>query len=119
MKVNLVRKASVETYIAHNASSKSSLNTFLAILKVADWSDPNDIKSTFGNRVDIVCNGDRVVFDCGGGTFRIICGVMFGKKTVFLFVKFIGTHAEYDKLCNANKKEVGICDVDDYKSKKK
>ena len=92
------------------------MNTFLELLKVADWSVPDDVKSTFGNRVDVVCNGDRVVFDCGGGAFRIICGVMFGKKTVFLFVKFIGTHAEYDKLCNAKKNEVGICDVDNYKS---
>lgn len=116
MKVKLIRKASVESFIAQNARSKSSMNTFLGLLKVADWSVPDDIKSTFGNRVDVVCNGDRVVFDCGGGAFRIICGVMFGKKTVFLFVKFIGTHAEYEKLCNPKKNEVGICGVDHYKS---
>jgi len=55
------------------------------------------------------------VFDCGGGVFRIICGMSFGKKSVLLFVKFIGTHAEYDTLCKATKKETGICDVDLYK----
>lgn len=64
-----------------------------------------------------MCNGDRVVFDCGGGVFRIICRMVFGEKTVFLFVKFIGTHAEYDKLCKARKGEIGICDVDAYKSR--
>ena len=92
------------------------MNSFLNVLKVADWDGPNDIKSTFGKRVDVVCNGKRAVFDCGGGVFRIICGMYFGKKSVFLFVKFIGTHAEYDKLCKATKKEVGVCNVDQYKS---
>lgn len=45
MKVKLIRKASVETYIAQNARSKSSMNTFLEVLKVSDWSSPNDIKT--------------------------------------------------------------------------
>ena len=117
MKLKLIRKASVEAFITKNARSKSSMVPFLELIKVADWEVPIDIKSTFGKRVDVVCNGDRVVFDCGGGAFRIICRVVFGEKTVFLFVKFIGTHAEYDKLCNAKKNEVGICDVDQYKSK--
>ena len=89
---------------------------FLALLKVAEWNVPGDIKSTFGKRVDIVCNGSRVVFDIGGGNYRIICGVSFGIKSVFLFIKFIGTHAEYDKLCKARKNEIGICDVDLYRS---
>lgn len=116
MKVKLIRKASVEAFMAQHARSKSSMNTFLEILKLADWEVPNDVKSTFGKRVDIVCHGNRVVFDCGGGAFRIICGVAFTRKSVFLFVKFIGTHAEYDKLCTAKKNEMGICDVDLYKS---
>lgn len=117
MKVKLVRKASIESFIVKNARSKSSMTAFLQLLKVADWQNLSDIKSTFGKRVDVVCNGDRVVFDCGGGAFRIICRVVFGEKLVFLFVKFIGTHAEYDKLCKAKKDETGICDVDAYKSK--
>lgn len=116
MKVKLIRKAGIESFIAQNAKSKSSLISFLEVLKVADWDVPDDKRRTFGRRVDLVCNGDRVIFDCGGGAFRIICRVLFGEKKVFLFVKFIGTHAEYDKLCNAKKNEVGICDVDHYKS---
>lgn len=116
MKVKLIRKASIEAFKAQNARSRSSFEVFQELLKVVDWEVPGDIKSTFGNRVDVICNGNRVVFDIGGGTFRIICGVAFRKISVFLFVKFIGTHAEYDKLCKAKKNEVGICDVDYYKS---
>ena len=114
MKVKLIRRASVENYISQHASSNSSMNKFLELIKVADWDNPNDIKHTFGNRVDIVCNGKRAGFDCGGNGYRIICGISFGKKAVLLFVKFIGTHAEYTKLCKATKKQVGICNVDLY-----
>ncbi len=92
------------------------MNQFFQVIKVADWSDSNDMKATFGSRIDIICNGTRAVFDCGGGAYRTICGFSFGDKFVFLFIKFIGTHAEYDKLCKAKKKEVGVCDVDLYKA---
>jgi mRNA interferase HigB len=119
MKVKLIRRASIEDYVLHNARSKSSMSIFLRILKVADWNVPSDLNCTFGKRADIVCKGKRVVFDIGGGAFRIICGLQFRKSSVFLYVKFIGSHAEYDRLCKPGKNEVGVCDVDLYKSKTK
>jgi len=115
MKVNLIRKASIEEFILQNARSKSSLTIFLLVIKAADWNTPEDIKSTFAKKADIICHGERVVFDVGGGTFRIICGLNFMKTVVYLYIKFIGTHAEYDKLCHARKKETGVCDVEMYK----
>ncbi|MBK9982069.1 MAG: hypothetical protein IPP15_06510 [Saprospiraceae bacterium] len=48
MKVNLIRKASVEDFMTQNARSRSSMNLFLELLKAAYWENPNDIKSTFG-----------------------------------------------------------------------
>jgi len=116
MKTKLIRKASIEDFVVQHARSKSSMNTFLQLLKNADWNIPKDINSTFGKRADLICHGTRVVFDLGGGMYRMICGLQFRKKSVLLFVKFIGTHAEYDKLCHAKKNEVGVCDVDLYKS---
>jgi len=115
MKVNLVRKSSIEEFVLHNARSKSSFRIFQQVLKGTDWNKPEDIKNTFAKKADIVCNGTRVVFDVGGGAYRIICGMKFMKTAVFLFVKFIGTHAEYDNLCKASKKETGVCEIEMYK----
>lgn len=117
MKVRLIKKARIEDYKIHHARSKSSMDIFLQILKVADWNIPADLNSTFGKRADIICKGKRVVFDIGGGAFRIICGLEFRKRSVFLYVKFIGTHAEYDRLCKPGRNEPGVCDIDLYKSK--
>jgi mRNA interferase HigB len=119
MKVRLIKRAAIKDYIFRHARSKSSMETFLQLLKVADWNIPVDVKSTFGKRADLICNGKRIVFDVGGGGFRIICGLVFGVQSVFLYVKFIGTHAAYDKLCKPGKNEPGVCDVDVYKSKSK
>jgi len=91
MKVNLIRKASIEDFMTHHARSRSSMNLFQQVLKVVNWETSNDIQSTFGKKVDTICNGKRDV----------------------------RTHAEYDKLCNAGKNEMGICDVDLCKSKAK
>jgi mRNA interferase HigB len=41
-------------------------------------------------------NGERVRFEVAGGDFRLIVAIYFPAKMVW--VKFIGTHAEYDKI---------------------
>jgi mRNA interferase HigB len=46
-----------------------------------------------------------VIFNVGGNKFRIICSYYFNEEidSVTLFVKWIGTHAEYDQLCDRGK----------------
>lgn len=64
---------------------------------------PKEIVSTF-NGADILGKGSgRVVFNIGGNNFRLICKYHFGNTRVHLFIKWIGTHAEYTKLCNEGK----------------
>ncbi len=43
-----------------------------------------------------VLNGDRARFEIQGGNFRLI--VAFDFKRQIAFIKFVGTHAEYDKI---------------------
>jgi mRNA interferase HigB len=53
---------------------------------------------------DLLGNGsNRVVFDIGGNNYRMICSYYFSSSTVHLFVKWIGTHSDYDKLCKERK----------------
>ncbi|WP_225976436.1 type II toxin-antitoxin system HigB family toxin [Mucilaginibacter ginsenosidivorax] len=68
-------------------------------LKLANWEQPGDIKKTF-NTVDVLGkSSDCVIFDIAGNSSRMICKYVFGTKQVHLFVRWIGTHAEYDKVC--------------------
>ena len=103
MKVHLIKKQSIEDYVLKNARSRASFEIWLAIVKRMDWSVPNEIISTF-NSADILGKGsDRVVFNIGGNNYRLICKYHFGKMNVHLFVKWMGTHAEYTRLCNEGK----------------
>jgi mRNA interferase HigB len=103
MKVHLIKKQTIEEYIKENARARSSFKLWLGILAYADWDDPEDILNTFGS-ADLLGNGcDRAVFDIGGNNYRMICHYVFGDKQVHLFICWIGTHAEYTKLCNERK----------------
>lgn len=100
MRVHLIKKQSIEEFAKKNARSRSSFEVWLSIIKQVNWNEPKDIISTF-NSADILGeSSNRVVFNIGGNNYRIICKYFFGKTKVHLFVKWIGTHAEYTKLCN-------------------
>lgn len=102
MKVHLVRKETIEAYAEKNPRSKSSFKIWLTVVKFADWQTPEAIKETFG-AADLLGNGtNRVVFNIGGNNYSMICKYAFGKNQVHLFVCWIGTHAQYDKLCKHN-----------------
>ncbi len=103
MKVHLIKKQSIEDYTLKNAKARMSFEIWLSLIKRVDWNEPNEIILTF-NSADILGKGsDRVVFNIGGNNFRLICKYYFGNKRVHLFIKWIGTHADYTKLCNEGK----------------
>ena len=102
MKVHLIKRQTVEDYAAGHARSRSVFALWLTALKYADWNTPADIQRTFG-AADLLGNGsNRVVFDISGNHYRLIARYAFGAQQVHLFVCWLGTHAEYDKLCAKN-----------------
>lgn len=103
MKVHLIKKQSNERFVVKNSQSKLPFGIWLSIIKRADWNTPEEIIATF-NSADILGQGSkRVVFNIGGNKYRIICKYYFGENRVHLFVKWIGTHSAYTKLCNEGK----------------
>jgi mRNA interferase HigB len=102
MKVHLIKRQSIEGYMLQNARSRTSFRLWLSLLKQADWREPGHIMETFG-AADLLGNGsDRVVFDIGGNNYRMICKYHLGVTKIHLYVKWIGTHAQYTELCKNN-----------------
>lgn len=103
MKVHLIRKETIEEFARQNPQSRAPFKDWLTKIKYADWEIPADIQATFPS-TDLLGRGsNRAVFDIGGNNYRLIGKYAFGDKQVHLFVCWIGTHAEYDKLCGNNK----------------
>ena len=79
-----------ETY----ADSKPALEFWYDTIEESEFENPNQVIAYF-NKADIVGNG-RIVFNIHGNKYRLI--VKFDYEKQFVFVRFIGTHKEYDKI---------------------
>jgi mRNA interferase HigB len=98
MKIRLIKRKSIEDFALQNARSRTSFRLWLTFLKLADWNEPGDITKTFGS-ADLLGKGsDRVVFDIAGNNYRMIFKYNFGVTRFHLYIKWIGTNAEYTKL---------------------
>lgn len=60
----------------------------------ADWETPDQVKADFGS-ASILKDG-RVVFNIAGNKYRLIVWINYSYKVVY--IRFIGTHTEYDKV---------------------
>lgn len=101
MKVNLIKAKTALAYAEKHAASLSSFEEWIYKVEHADWEKPTDIKATFASASLLGGGSNRVFFDVGGNNHRVLCEYYFSARidTVTLFIKWIGTHAEYDKLC--------------------
>ncbi|WP_316834895.1 type II toxin-antitoxin system HigB family toxin [Pedobacter nutrimenti] len=99
MRIHLIKKQTLEDFVRQYSTSKIPLEDWIEKINYADWEEPLDIKNTF-NTADILGQGsNRVVFDIGGNNYRMICKYAFGIKQVHLFICWLGTHTDYDKIC--------------------
>jgi len=103
MKIHLIKRQSIENYASSNIQSKEAFGNWLSVIKYAEWKKPQDMIITFNSADILGKSSSRVVFNIGGNKYRIICKYFFGENKVHLFVTWIGTHAEYTKLCGEGK----------------
>jgi mRNA interferase HigB len=64
------------------------------LTKAAHWESTSDVQSAAPKAK--VLNRERVRFEIAGGNYRLVVAFDFWRQIVF--VKFIGTHAQYDTI---------------------
>ena len=102
MRIHLIKERTVFEYIESRPEAEIGLRNWLKILNGSNWTKPSDILKS-SNSADIIGKGtNRVVFNIGGNKIRCICTYSFGSTFVHLFINWIGTHKEYDKICGQN-----------------
>ena len=89
----IARNTLVAFYTAH-PETRSALTRWYEVTKKADWTSMHEVQAAFSKAK--VLNADRVRFEVAGGDYRLIAAFDFKRKIVF--VKFIGTHKEYDSV---------------------
>ena len=93
--MQVIARRMLREFRARYPHAEGPIRAWVAIAAKARWANPAEIKRQFGGTVDFV-GDNRVIFDLGGNKYRLVVHVSFTFGR--LLVKFIGTHAEYDRI---------------------
>jgi mRNA interferase HigB len=74
--------------------SMEALQAWFAITIRADWGKPADVRAQLRNAS--IIGGNRCVFNISGNKYRMI--VKFNYPARIAFIRFVGTHRQYDKV---------------------
>ena len=76
------------------AAVKKALDLWYDAVSKADWSNASDVKRQFA--AASIVSAERIVFNVKGNDYRLIVAVAY--KLQIVYVKFVGTHKEYDAV---------------------
>ncbi len=77
-----------------HADAEQPLREWHRVVKNADWASPADMRAIYPSASVIA--GNRVVFNIKGNTYRLVTEIVYHRRRVY--VRFIGSHAEYDRI---------------------
>jgi mRNA interferase HigB len=76
------------------SDSKSALEAWYKEVLKLNWDNPNEVKEMY--RSASIIGNEKVVFNIAGNKYRLIVTINYYAKIIF--IKFIGTHKQYDKV---------------------
>ena len=90
----IISKSIIYVFAEKHPDVRDAVDDWYRKVKLANWSNFGEMKNAF-NTVDYVGN-DRFVFNLKGNRYRIVVMIHFNRRT--LYIRFLGTHKEYDKV---------------------
>lgn len=94
--MNVISKRMLKLFWKKHARAETPLKIWHAQVSSVRWAGPQDVKTMFGATVDFLAD-NRVVFDIAGNNYRLVATIAYAPY-YRVMVKFVGTHAEYDKI---------------------
>lgn len=92
--LRVIAKKVLREFWESNSDSQQQLMAWFKEASKADWNSPNEIKSQYASAS--ILKNSRVVFNICGNKYRLIVEINYPRKWVF--IRFIGTHKEYDNV---------------------
>lgn len=92
--MRIIARSTLVAFWGRHPETRAPLEHWEQVTKAAHWASTSDVQATFSKAKAL--NGERVRFEIHGGDYRLIVAFNFGLGIAF--VKFIGTHAEYDRI---------------------
>ncbi len=76
------------------ADAEEPIKAWYQEARAADWATPHQVKAMYRNAS--VVGDNRIVFNIAGNKYRLI--VKFNYSYRIGYIRFIGAHAEYDRI---------------------
>lgn len=92
--MHVVKKKTLQDFWRKHPGAETPLRAWLKDAERAEWRSMHDIKS-YARSADPM-GDNRVVFNIGGNKYRLVVLCLMAKGR--LYVRFVGTHAEYDRI---------------------
>lgn len=92
--MRIIALSTLKKFWRKHPDSKEPLKAWYAVTYAADWKNPAEVKKAYGN-ASILPDG-RVVFNIAGNKYRLIAWINYPYRV--LYIRFIGTHVQYDKI---------------------
>jgi mRNA interferase HigB len=92
--VRVLNSNTLLSFGKRHANADGAVRELNRTLRNAAWTKMQDIVDAYPSAT--VLNAERVVFRVKGNDYRAVVAFDFWRQAVF--IKFIGTHAEYDKV---------------------
>ena len=97
--MRVIAKRPLREFWERHPAARGPLLAWFREVEREDWDTPAAVKAKYGSAS--IVGRNRVVFNVKGNAFRLVVRINYARRVVY--VRFIGTHAEYDAV---NVKEV-------------
>ena len=92
--MRIIAKSTLQAFWRRHPDAEGPLLAWYREVEKEDWSGPSDVKGKYRNAS--LVKGNRIVFNIKGNDYRLIIKINYKYRVIY--VRFVGTHAEYDKI---------------------
>ncbi len=96
--MRIIARSTLRNFWERHPDAEQPLRAWFAEATAAIWKSPEDVKSIYRNG-SIIAN-NRVIFNIKGNNYRLIVHIRY--DIGIIFIRFVGTHQEYDKIDAVN-----------------
>jgi len=92
--MRIISRRTLTNYWERNPETEQALKSWFDEVSNALWTSPNELKEQYCNAS--IITSKRVVFNIKGNNYRLAVDIEY--RIGIVFIVWIGTHKEYDKL---------------------
>ena len=92
--MRVIARSTLVGFWSDHPETKVALERWFKRVRAAHWTSTDEVQRAAPKCKAL--NGERVRFEVVGGNYRLVVAFDFRRQAAF--IKFIGTHAEYDRV---------------------